>query len=281
MRVSSGGVERSAVVYVPETLVDRRGRSPLVLTLHGSQSNASEQLTRDGLESKADAAGFVLAAPEGLLPTGPGTSRWNVPFVTEPDGPDDERFLLDLIDALAAGACVDSRRVYAAGYSGGGRMISALACDHPERIAALIPVAGLRFGPPVADGRGGFVPDPSRCAPDRPVPVLAFAGTADAVNPYDGGGAPYWGYGNLAAAREWAANNGCWSTPVVRRVTPHVSQLAYRGCRAGADVVLYTVHGGGHTWPGSTIDWGGLGPVTTEISANDLLWDFARNRVSP
>lgn len=45
-------------------------------------------------------------------------------------------------------ACVDDDRVFATGYSGGGRMSSALACELSDTIAAIAPVAGLRAGRP-------------------------------------------------------------------------------------------------------------------------------------
>lgn len=288
VHVTSGGVDRTAEVYIPAKVAKSKGRAALVLTLHGSVSTGAQQLQRSGLTGTADAKGFVVAAPTGLIPAGtvPGvgpTYRWNVPYVTLPPGttgPDDQQFLLDLIDALAVSACIDDRRVIASGYSGGGRMVSALACDHPDRVAAIAPVAGLRFGPPLADGAGGFVPDLSRCAPGRPVPVITFAGTADPVNPYSGGGLPYWGYGTLEATAAWATNNGCRPTPVTTQVSPSVTRLAYKGCKANADVVLYTVTGGGHTWPGVDLDWGPLGAVTLEINASNLLWEFGRNRVA-
>jgi polyhydroxybutyrate depolymerase len=56
-----------------------------------------------------------------------------VPGVTLPPGepPDDEQFLSDVIDYLGANLCVDARRVYGTGYSGGGRMISQYVCDAP------------------------------------------------------------------------------------------------------------------------------------------------------
>ena len=41
----------------------------------------------------------------------------------------------------------------------------------------------------------------------------------------------------------------------------------------GAEVVLFVINGGGHTWPGR--DTGSfLGKSTHNISANDLMWEF-------
>jgi polyhydroxybutyrate depolymerase len=118
------------------------------------------------------------------------------------------------------------------------------------------------------------VPDPATCAPSQGVPVITFNGTADPVNPFAGGGAPYWGYGALAASERWADINGC-HTAKETRVSPSVSLVAHRGCPQNAVVQQYIVHGGGHTWPGgNAAAFPGAGVTTQEISANDLMWSF-------
>ena len=72
------------------------------------------------------------------------------------------------------------------------------------------------------------------------------------------------------------------TAPITRQVTGHVSTISYRACRANADVVLYVIVGGGHTWPGSTAFWPPqLGLVTTEIAANDILWSFGLESAAP
>lgn len=114
----SGGVERMALVYV-STGYRQGDKAPLVLDLHGSASDATEQMDRGQWERSAEMHGFVAAALQGLLAAQPSGWRWNVPGVTGPDGPDDERYISDAIDAIADKFCIDRSRVYASGYSGG------------------------------------------------------------------------------------------------------------------------------------------------------------------
>ena len=57
---------------------------------------------------------------------------------------DDVQFLSHAIDVAGSVVCVDTKRVYATGVSGGGRMASQLACDLPDRIAAIAPISGVR-----------------------------------------------------------------------------------------------------------------------------------------
>lgn len=276
LSVTSGGASRTALVYVPSSY-DGHRRLPVVLSLHGSQSDASEQMIRSEMPSAAEQDRFIAVAPQGALAAPPGF-RWNVPGVTttDPNAPDDEQYLSDLLDRLQATLCVDAQRIYGAGYSGGGRMISQYACDHADRLAAIAPVAGLRAGVPIT-GPNGPQPDPATCKPTRPVPVITFAGTGDPVNPYTGGGAAYWQYGTAVAQTRWAQLNGCRKGPRVQPVSAHVDRIAYTACRRDADVIQYRVAGGGHTWPGGEAFLPlvpSLGPVTFEIDATGLMWRF-------
>ena len=112
------------------------------------------------------------------------------------------------------------------------------------------------------------------CAPERPVAVLTFHGDADFVNPYLGNGDLRWGYPVSVAVQTWARIDGCRVGPELQQVTEHVVQLRYRHCRAGTDVVMYKVLGGGHTWPGTSVDLSPLGVTTQEIDASELIWQF-------
>ena len=262
------------------------GPLPLVLTLHGSGSGAAEQMTLSGLEALAEQRGIAVVAPEGAIRVASGFA-WNVPHVTDVAGaPDDQRFLLDVIDAVVAAGVADPARLYATGLSGGGRMVCQLAADHPDRLAGIAPVAGLRAGAPL--GSNHLIPDPATFRPGSGVPVIAFHGTQDPVNPFDGGGAPYWGYPVLTALATWAQANACAPEPVEEHLTEHVSSLAY--APAGADgrgtgratTVLYVVESGGHTWPGSQYPFPtDLGPVTDEIDATEVMWDFFEGLAEP
>jgi polyhydroxybutyrate depolymerase len=74
----------------------------------------------------------------------------------------------------------------------------------------------------------------------------------------------------------WAARNGCEPTPHVESIAADVDRFQFP-CPAGAEVVLYRINGGGHTWPGSEFSKSIesiVGPTTSSISANDIIWHF-------
>jgi polyhydroxybutyrate depolymerase len=254
-RVLSGGIERRFLTQLPASACGHA--APVVFDLHGSGGTPEEQLALSGLGELADARGFILVAPEAR------DGRWNVPPV--PDKPDDVQFIADALDALRGWSCVDTGRVYATGFSGGARMSSQLACDLSQRIAAVAAIGGVRF--------------PAGCAAG-PVPILAFHGTADEVNPYAGGGQSYWGTGVEPAIDGWAAHNAC-PRRMETSVSPLVDLISYAG-DACTEVSLYRIQGLGHTWPGDILAAPEVDspPAANPLaavparSANDILWNF-------
>ncbi len=134
----------------------------------------------------------------------------------------------------------------------------------------------------------GIQPTTARKAGDSltftPVPVMHFHGTADKLVPFNG---PDERMAKVVAfksveetIRIWAKVNGCPSKPKTTDLpdTAHdgttVTQRVYGPGKDGAEVILFTIQDGGHTWPGRTwpVPW--LGKTTENISANDLMWDF-------
>lgn len=250
-----GTVERTYLLHVPPTY-DRTTKMPLVLNLHGFGSNASDQALYSRFSALADTEGFIVVTPNGT-----GTPpRWN--FV--PVGSvDDVAFIDALLDDLAATLCIDETRIYAAGMSNGAAMTTFLACGLPDRIAVIAAVAATA--------------GPRACPDSVAVPIISFRGTEDACVPYDGGTSSCGLMLPVAAAEEairlWSEHNGCDVTPRVEQVSPNVRRTAYESCAGDAAAVLYTIEGGGHTWPGS-IFVPRLGPVTDEIDATALAWEF-------
>ena len=154
-------------------------------------------------------------------------------------------------------------------------MLSQYVCDVPGKLAAVGLVAGIRAGVPKDDGNGPEA-DPATCAPKKSVPIIAFSGTADPVNPFDGGGAPYWKYGAQAAERQWAKLDGCANKPKITRVAASIDRVSYGACAGGSTIEHYIVKNGGHVWPGSSnyLRQPKLGKVTFEINATDTMWTF-------
>jgi polyhydroxybutyrate depolymerase len=235
-RLSSGGRERTYRLFVPPSY-DGRTRLPLVLELHGSGGTAAGQAGTSRFEALAASETFLVAS----LQAAAEGNRWNVPVTA--DRPDDVAYVSDVIDAIAASACTDLSRVYATGFSGGARMSSLLGCRLSERIAAIAPMAGLRW--------------PADDCDARPMPVLTVHGLADPQNTYDGHVAERgaeWLESVPDALAAWARHNGCDADLVVDDPPGPLATLRYARCDAGAEVRLIRVDGLRHQWAREEID---------------------------
>ena len=269
LELSVAGRTRTVIVHVPNGYTATT-HIPLVLNMHGSGSTAVEQEAFTGMDATADADDFIVAYPQALIPDGSGFD-WNVPG--EPliggrpvpsNAPNDVEFLTQLVGALSHRYCINSKQVFATGFSGGARTASQLACDASGTFAAVAPVSGLRH--------------PTPCNPTRAVPVISFHGTDDPVDPYDGHGQAYWTYSVPQAAADWATQDGCNATASTSQPDRVVTLTAYSGCSSGASVELYTITGEGHEWPGGPHLRRSitrlLGPQSTAIDANSVMWSF-------
>ena len=237
---------------------------PLILNWHGLGGTASGQQFFSGLPAKADEAGFIVVAPQGL------NNSHN--FLTLSPEPDDVGFAADLLDALGSELCIDPAQVFSTGLSNGALMSVRLACNLADRFAAIGPVAGVYFPPAIVE-----VSDEPPCTSTRPVAVIAFHGTADGVIPFDGGPGIFditWRDVDDEILPEWAAHNGCASVPTDEQVSENVRLVRYQECDEGATVELYVIEGGGHTW------FGALGD-TQDINATDLMWEFFQAHPMP
>jgi polyhydroxybutyrate depolymerase len=247
--VLSGGQERCYHLYVPPGYEPARP-APLVLSLHGFLSNPDSQAWISGWHELADREGFLVVYPQGAA----FPQRWNAGATWGTAAVDDVQFFRDLLADLSAVptavAAVDPARVYVNGFSNGGGMTVRFACEAAGQIAAIGTVAAA-------------VVDMPQCTPSRPVPAMAFHGTADPIVPY---GAEEW-------VATWARGNGCDPLPAAIPPQGDVRGIRYTGCDQGAKVILYTIEGGGHTWPGGA-PIPGLGKASRDIDATGEMWRF-------
>jgi polyhydroxybutyrate depolymerase len=250
------GVSRSGVTFIPSAY-DGTKKLPVVFDFHGSNSNPDGQLNRSSWDKVAEKKGFVVVALQGSLSgKNPGTFAWNVPFVPVSQtiiptgaqgGLDEISFIQQAVKTVKQDLCVDPTRVYASGYSGGGRMLSAYICSGRDEFSGAGFVHSLRAGRPVeVDGK--WMPDAANCTPSRPISIVAFAGEKDSQNPYVGGGNAYWQYGFKTAVQRWTQLDGC-NGKGDTSAADGVTYSLYGTCKNGARVAAYVFANGTHDWP--------------------------------
>jgi polyhydroxybutyrate depolymerase len=258
--ISWQGETRTYVLIRPTVAV---ANAPAVLLLHANGMNPDgfANLTRAGRLAQQYGVYVYLPKSRG--------AAWNE-NPSSYNTTDDVGFLSALIDHAVADDGVDAQRVYVAGYSSGGFMAERMACQGSSKVAGFVSVA--------ATMRDSLQ---SVCTPSHAMPAAFMNGTSDAIVPYKG--EPTVASAS-AAVTFWASTNSCLpltdmqTTALPQQVSDgtSVALTTFTACPSDAAAELYTINGGGHTWPGSldgawTI---GLGRTTGNLDATIALWTF-------
>src|SRR5579862_8656411 len=259
------GLIRTYRVYVPERY-DGRKIVPLMLSFHGRLGTGKAQETMSQFDAVADKGNCIVAYPDGV------NRSWNAGHNTgyaSLRDIDDVGFVSKLIDKLTQEYRIDRKRIYASGMSNGAIFVQRLACQLPNTIAAIASVAGL-----IAQE------DANDCRNKAAMPILMIHGMNDLFVPWTGevtreGGKVDSGD---ATIRFWVEHNRCSPKPKITDVAQGIRKETYRG-RNGADVLVYKIEGGGHTWPGGreVLPVALVGETNHTLNASQEIWNFCKS----
>jgi polyhydroxybutyrate depolymerase len=289
---------RTFAVHLPPGY-DSKQHYPVVILLHSLNQDAAEMARLTHFNEFADKDSIIAVYPNavgghwnigaaeavvyrrgpyrrpgiwgpGYPPPGPrpvpGERREGAP--RNPDLP----FFNRMLDKLVTKYSVDTRRIYATGLGEGGFMALRIGCNMADRVAAIATVAAA-------------MPRTLNCVPARPVPALLMNGTDDPIVHYDGGRYKDGLLHLLSAedsAKQWARLNHCSEKPTESKVPPlqkggkDTRVYLFDGCQENAQVALYSVKGGGHTWPGGEqyLIEKEVGKTSNSLNANETIWSF-------
>lgn len=273
-----GGRTRSWVAYVP---AKPEGHPALVIALHGSMGSGQQARAVSfgyDFDVLADREGFIAVYPQGY------GGQWNDarvrgPFAAKRENVDDVGFLSALVTRMVADHRIDTTRVYVVGISNGGSMVLRLALQTPELARAYAVVsASLPTPENLIVTPGG-----------RPVSIVFMNGTADPINPWDGGDVVLWPVlGNRGPVHSVAASVGYFRGLAGLDGAPRVTSFPDRDPGDGSSarqstwaepgkrtVALIAIDGGGHTAPhparyGMRL----LGRSNRDIHAAYAIWGF-------
>ena len=267
------GHPRTFTVYIPADLPTGRA-VPLVFQLHGGGGTGVDTDSVTRLNAVADREGFIVVAPDGV------EKNWNDGRVDVRDKTafvkniDDVGFLVTVLDEIGTHHRVDQRRVYAMGISNGAMMSGRLACERPDRFAAVGLVAGT-----------GPIDLANSCGSKGSASIIAFNGTDDPLISYAGDASVHPELGKRLSvdqlAEYWTTRNGCTDPPTTDQVTPTISRRTW-SCGSTA-VVFHRVNGAGHTWPGGRQYLPKLiiGSTDGSMDATTVMWEFFTSHPRP
>ena len=277
--IMHGGVKRSFLLHVPRSYSPDRA-VPLVVALHGDTSSAREmeELTRFNPLSAQD--GFIVVYPEGV------SRGWN-DGLTKQQLPgrrgeaDDVGYLAQIVAVLSSSYRIDPHRVYLVGYDEGAMMGFRAICELPGLFAGIASVMGTM---PLAVYK--------KCVASEPISVLLINGAEDRIIPLEERDRVRFRLPELVSveqtARFWADANRCAPLPSfktrldldVRRST-FAREAVYPQCRSNTQVMIFALHGSGHSWPAATLSpvmgfaaEQVLGASLPGQEVTDLVWRF-------
>ena len=170
------GTSRFFEYFVP---ADLDTLPSLVFVLHGSEGTVSgtRWFTANEFEKIAtERKNCIIVYPEGYDKHW-NDCRQNASYKANTEDINDAAFLSGMIDYFLQQYTIDKEAVFAAGISNGGHMCYKLAYEMPNQIKGI-----ASFGANIPQAAN------SDCVPSgTAVSVMIINGTADPINPYDGG----------------------------------------------------------------------------------------------
>ncbi len=226
-------------------------KAALLFVLHGSGGSGEQMmLPAKNLQAKADTENLLIVYPDGYQHywnecRKRAQSQANLLDINE------QTFFDSMIGYFQKKYMVDTKRVYAIGFSGGGHMAYKLAMTMPQKMSGIaVVVANL--------------PDTNNldCGEmKKPLPVLIVNGTEDEVNPYNGGEMKVnnLSYGNVRSTDRsfmyWAQLAGYRGAPKKTALpdkdstdNQFIDQFDFRA-KDKPEVMLLKVVGGTHSFP--------------------------------
>jgi polyhydroxybutyrate depolymerase len=271
--------ERSYLLFSP-TCITEADSLPLVLMFHGGGGTAEGVSWDTGWDDLAERECFLAAFPNGFPsdPNNPPSFRENPQLWNDGSGRfnrevDDigfiEAMLADIIDTYP----VDPGRIYAAGFSNGASMAFRVGIEMQYIFSAIAPVAGALWYEDIELS--------------SPVSLLYMTGTADPLNPIDGG-VPKLAVGNREPGGEkakpavinhvltWTEALDCDPDDQILVDEGILLTTVYKECAGGSEVQYLTLEGIGHHWPGGKfmLPESLMGKRTNEVEATQIIWDF-------
>lgn len=263
--LSNQGRSRTYYLYTPKSYNPQRP-TPLVIVFHGDDGSGRSMSDVSRFNELAEQKGFIVVYPDGVDHT------WNTRGNSQASV-NDVSFVSALIDRIQETRNIDSRKVYATGFSRGGILAQTLACQMPDKIAAFASVAGSLP-----------VQLQSSCQSGTPVSMLMINGTKDQEVHYQGDdkSQPDALVSIPQTVNFWRSHDQC-TAPAENSQLPNsnsgdlsVKTSRYSGCSRGAEVVEAAVVDGGHFWPGGASDDKNLKQVNAQLgfNATQTIWDF-------
>lgn len=276
------GIKRSFSYHLPSSY-NKSCATPVMLVFAGLKMKGTDMIAATGMNGVSNRHNFIVVYGE------PAGGEWQDGMKNRPY--DDVAYVQAVLNKLATICNTDTHRVYAVGLSNGGFFCQLLACSLPSKIAAIAVVSATGMEQALQKSTG-----------ERAIPCMFFLGTDDPlINWQDGKTKTLGKYAKRVGVSEidpalleiarfggfysvpdlisfWTNHNKCQGAPSESYEPdkdPSDGMKVKKSVwgRRGNAVVLYTIEGGGHTWPGC-IFLSRNQKCCQDIDTSEIIWKF-------
>jgi len=246
------GIMRTYIVHLPSNY-NPNNQYPLIINLHGLNSDAAQQESYSQFDIVADNNNFIVVYPNA------NEGSWVINSTSDVD------FISHLIDTIRSNYTCNNC-LFLTGMSQGGFLVYKLACSLLQPIKAIAVVSG-NMSQNLQNN----------CAISTGIPVMHFHGTSDPLVNYNGTiGIPT----VPTTINWWVDQNNCDTNPVFTLLpdtnlsdNSNVEKYYYGGGINGSEITFFKIINGGHTWPGAT-SIPPFGETNLDINASQTIGSF-------
>lgn len=256
VNVTVDGISRTFIAHIPAGAVQGCG---VLVMFHGGSGSGPTFKSSMNMDPIANAEKFVVLYPSAV------DGNWTDGRIATQGGPDDIKFLKQMIWYMYQHYGTSNTTVFGAGISNGAIFLHWVVANNPNIFLGIAPVAGN-------------IPDTYSTICTNSKVIVQFQGVDDPLMPFLGGaGGGAFGGGtdtmmsSYATIAKYATNCKAkpykeTSLPIVVADGTSVVKREYPGGTV-SPVILYVIAGGGHTWPGGK-NKGTTQPIVGKCSAN-------------
>ena len=212
---------------------------PLLIGFHGLGGSAQLFREQSQLDIFTNDANIISVFPNGYGSSSGVENSWNAGSccgLSQIQDIDDVKLVKVITNEIMSKYSIDSKNIWAVGYSNGGMLSYQLACSLPGIFTAI--------------GVGAGALTSHTCSPAMPISVIHIHGGQDEQVPYLGGG--FFRTPDIEKSfKTLNANNQCASIPFVAS-SDSTSSALLGSCSDGTEMKLINYYEQGHEW---TIFW--------------------------
>jgi polyhydroxybutyrate depolymerase len=241
-------------VVIPSAY-DHTDPRPLLFCFHGGGLSMDTYFNRrQDLVNRCEEENWILVFPNGANAAGDkGDGTWNAVHCCDPAlkyNVDDIGFVKTMIDRLSSRLKIDTKRIYATGFSNGGMLTHRIAAELPDLFAAVAPGAATIGGQ--VDSLSPVV----TVQPTQPIPIIMIHGKDDWAVKYNGGptdgGSSRIDLSFKESVLFWANHNLCTldqvDTAVIDGLKGEVRIDTFHDCDGDVKVQAISIENLGHGW---------------------------------